>query len=369
MVLGDNPGSSRTVLARSWQKLAFALVVLMVASPAWAAPKIALSSAAGGIAIGGSAPNYTGALGSVNGLGVGIVPAGETVISTGVAGGVLYMTPYTITATGLPQNTTWSVESIVTTQFTNTGNLAMENCPVGGSCAAASGYSVWSTSILAPTFVYGPGSLGNNTPVTAYLAVFVSNANGAGAITGPDSVTIGFGMVSNNTLIDTEFLTLTVTSQTAVQLQLQTAGGLTVQPGADYLMNFGFVNGLGAGVPSAGLSLVPAGGGVVYATPYQFQPAFSGLAQTTAHVSTYVSTDFAHPGTLTLQDSAAAGGPYNNISKVAGAPTVLNAAATSGSAQTRYLGLFVSSGDPPTAFPGAGTAADNAVLTFTLTVP
>jgi hypothetical protein len=136
-------------------------------------------------------------------------------------------------------------------------------------------------------------------------------------------------------------------------------------------MNFGNVNGLGLGTPSAGLTVGSATGGVIYRTPYLIQPSFSSFLSTTASVRVYVSTDFLHPSALELRDAAASGGPYTAISKLSGSPTSITSSASSGSTLTRYLGLFVSASSGPGAFPGTagGSAPDSATLTYTLIVP
>src|SRR5262249_26265161 len=134
------------------------------------------------------------------------------------------------------------------------------------------------------------------------------------------------------------------TVQTALQLLLATApGGLTISPSSDFSANYGNANGLGVGTPSSGLTVVSAAGGVIYSTPYYLQPSFSSFASATGSLSMHVSTAFAHPNTLTLQDAASSGGPYTSVSTSSSFPTSITTSANSGSTITRYLGLFVSS--------------------------
>jgi hypothetical protein len=198
---------------------------------------------------------------------------------------------------------------------------------------------------------------------TAGLAIFVPENNGAGAWSGADTaaITLRAYDFENGTLIDTVVLSLNnpnETLQTAVRLNLATAtGGVTISPASDYSLGFGNVNALGIG-PGAGLVTVSASGGIVYATPYNLLPVFSGINTLTCSISVHVSTDF-------VQDSSASGGPYSAISKNAGAPTSITTTAANRSTTTRYLGLFVSNINGASAF----TGADSATLTYTLTVP
>ena len=69
---------------------------------------------------------------------------------------------------------------------------------------------------------------------------------------------------------------------------------------------------------------------------------------------------------LSLKDSATGSiGSFSNISTNCGAATSLTSSAGDRSTVARYLGLFVSNVNGATAF----TGLDNAILTYTLTVP
>ncbi len=329
-----------------------------------------LSRAPGGIVIGGVDDAYTANFGTVNGIGVGAVPAGLTLLTTGVPGGVLYYTPVIMTLAGFTNSHQKSITANVQTNFGRPAQLAMWTCPVGGACTTAAGYSAMSTNPAAPTPLWGPQVVANGTQITLYIALFVADANGPGIAPGPDTVIIALNATdATNGTVDPELLTISVTTETAVSLQVTTApGGLAISPSADFLANFGNVNGLGVGIPSAGLTVLPSAGGVIYTTPYNIQPGFTGFTSTTGSVSTYVSADFANPAILKLLDSTAAAGPYNNISKLSGTPTVITTTASSLSTSTRYLGLFVSNAN--SGFPGTPPGApDSATLTYTLTVP
>jgi hypothetical protein len=348
------------------------LAILIMGSPAWGQFTLGLTQAPGGVPINGTGP-YTSGFGNVDGLGVGTPGAGLTVLTTGVAGGVLYTTPYNLVISGLAAGRTATVDAYVSANFVHPLILILRSCAYGASCGSAASYTTISLVAGSPTPIISTG-VGNGT-YTAYLGLFVSATNGASAFTGADSASVVFTATRSNGGTRTATLNLTnpiQNVQTAVQLLLATApGGLTVSPGSDYAMNFGNVNGLGLGTPSAGLTVGSATGGVIYSTPYLIQPSFSSFLSTTASVKVHVSTDFLHPSALELRDAAASGGPYTAISKLSGSPTLITSSASSGSTLTRYLGLFVSASSGPGAFPGTagGSAPDSATLTYTLIVP
>lgn len=332
---------------------------------------IALSTAPGGMAIIGLTP-YRGGFGNVNGLGVGAPGAGINMNNSGVTGGAFYWSPISLTVTG----GTAVVRAYIYTDFSHPATLILSACS-SGPCSSYSSYTSISKIAGSPTTIIAPPGAAANTAVTIGIGLFVASTNGGGAFSGTDVAVIRFNVydTTGTSLITGHNLRLNnpfETVQTAVQLLLSTAsGGLPVSPASDFSMNYGNVNGQGIGAPAPGLTIVPAAGGVTYSTPYQMQPSFSSLTSTTGSVSAYVSSGFAHPSSLILQDSASAGGPYASISTLGGSPTPITASAASGSTITRYLGLFVSNANGPGAFPGTSGAsgADSAVLTYTLTVP
>jgi hypothetical protein len=286
-----------------------------------------------------------------------------------VAGGAIYMTTYRLTVSGLPKPHTAVATAYVSTNFAHPTALIMESCLSTSACNTDTDYSVMSTSSAAPTTVIAPPGIPDST-VTAGLAIFVPDNNGAGAYSGTDNAVITIVMTNfwNNKEIGTLTISLnnpSQTLQTAVQLTLATApGGVTIAAASDYSLSFNNVNGLGIG-PLAGLTTTSVGGGIVYSTPYLLEPAFSNFASTTSTLSVHVSSNFAHPAILEADDATASGGPFTAISLNAAAPTQLSTSAASRSPVTRYLGLFVSNINGPSAF----TGADTATLTFTLTVP
>jgi hypothetical protein len=150
---------------------------------------------------------------------------------------------------------------------------------------------------------------------------------------------------------------------------LQTATGGATISGAKptWRTGFGNVNGLGAGTPAAGLTILTSGvtGGVVYTTPYNIVISGAGSGNR-AVVMAYVSTQFAHPSTLILMScypsaSCTSASSYTAISTSAVAPTaVINTPGALNGTQVASLGLFVSNANGAGAFSGT----DSATLTF-----
>jgi hypothetical protein len=300
----------------------------------------------------------------MNALAIGTPTAGLTV--TALGNGALYFTQYQIQVTGLTGGHLAILDAYVSTTFTHPSAFIMENCPSSAACGVAGSYSAMSTNAGARSVVIASPGIGNTT-VTAGFGMFLPDNNGATAFTGNDSGSITLRL-TDTTSHATATAVINLTPQTlqrAVQLTLGSApGGVTITPASDFSMSFGNVNGIGIG-PGAGLTTVPKAGGIIYSTPYLLNPVFSAFASTTGTLSVYVSTNFVHPAILILNDSGVAGGPYNAISTTPATPTQLTTTAANRSSITRYLGLFVAN----TNGGGAFTGADNARLTFTLTVP
>jgi len=339
---------------------------LCLASASARAQDFALATNPAGITIGGAAPAWSTGFGAVNGLGLGTPGANQTVLPPSAGGGVLYSSPYNIVISGASGNHKAIVRAYVSANFVHTSVLQVYSCVA--SCTSGGSYAALSTSSLSPTDIIGaPGVL--NQSFTRYLAVFVSNQNGASAYAGADSAVVSMNVydAADNSLKHSYTLALTnpvETVQTALRLAVGTAaGGRTIAAASDYSLALGNVNGLGIS-PGAGLTATAATGGEVYSTPYLLQPTFSGFSSTTGSLKTYVSTDFAHPSQLELRDSST-GASFSAISKSSSTPTTLTSAASSGSSLTRYLGLFVSGANGSAIF----TGTDSATVTFTLVVP
>jgi hypothetical protein len=328
------------------------------------AQTITLQTASGGVTIGGFNPNWTGALGNTNALGIGTPGAGVTVITAGLTGGVLYATPVNVVVSGAGFSNKAVVRAHVSTNYAHPSVLQLRVCYPASGCSNAASYQTISLSSVTPTDVIPPTGVLTGT-YTAWFAVFVSAVNGASAFTGADTATVTLRTYDypNNTLRNTDTLALSNSVQTALRLALASAGGLPVVPASNYSMACGSVNGLGIG-PAAGLSVSFPSGGALYRTPYSIQTTFAGFSSTTATVKVYVNVDFAHPAVLELRDSAD-NTTFAAISKSAATSTTISTTMPSGSPLTRYLGLFVSSLNGA----GAFTGADSATLTFTVIVP
>lgn len=350
---------------RSWRSVGAVLVAIVGACLLASAQDVNLQTAAGGITLVGNKNNRTSGFGTVNGLGLGTPVAGATVLPA--SGGVLYTTPYNLAVTGAGGGNPAVTGAYVATNFAHPQMLQVWSCIA--NCTSAASYTQVSLSSSNPTWVIPSPGLTQNQTITVWLGLFVSNQNGAAAFIGTDSVKVIYLTYngSNMQVKNTDTLTLNnplENMETAVQFQLASSlGGATIALASDYSLVFGSVNGLGIG-PASGFNVLPGAGGVTYFTPYQLQPQFSDFSSTTGTLLVYVSTDFVHPLSLQLQNSST-GTSFSNISKSSSSQTVLTSTAASGSPLTSYLGLFVSSMNGPSAYVGS----DNAVLTYTLTVP
>jgi hypothetical protein len=359
----------KTSFVRSLGLLA-AVTIVMIA-PAHA-QNVSLQTAPDGMPISGVNPLFHSGFGNVNGLGAGTTGTGLSVIATGVAGGVLYKTNYSFSVTAAGSNKRAVIKAFVSANFLHPSILQLRSCSPSSSCNAAGAFNTLSTNAAAPTEIIPVPGVGNGI-ATASLALFVSSANGSGTFAGSDTATITFVVYAydsgNDTLTLNETDTLALDNpsanvQTALRLSMSmTPGGLTISPASDYSINFGSVNGLGIG-PAAGLMTRSVTGGVLYSTSYQLQAAVSSFTNSSGTMGVYVSTDFAHPAILELRDSPD-NSTFTAISKNSAAQTTLPSSIGSTNSQTRYLGVFVSNTNGPTAFSGA----DNARLTYTLTAP
>jgi hypothetical protein len=349
----------------------FFFIVLSLDKAAHAKAGFTLNAAPGGITgtfQNTNPPNYRNTFGTMNALGLGTPQPGLTVAV--LSNGALYFSQYQVQFSGLGGGgQTARLVAYVSTNFTHPAAQIIQNCPSSATCTSSGSYSAMSTVQGAPTTVVA--SMGNAT-ATAGLGIFLPDNDGAGFFAGVDNIAqITFTMIdnsNNNQIASATFSfngTPSQTVQTAVSLTLATAtGGLTITPTADYSINFGNVNGLGIG-PGAGLTVSSASSGVVYATPYLLKPIFTDFASTKASIKVLVTTNFAHPSILQLEDGAANTGPFTAIGTTTTAATTITTTAADRSTITRFLGLFVAN----TSGAGAFTGSDNATLTFTMTVP
>jgi hypothetical protein len=332
------------------------IFILLFNISAFCAPALSLATGPGGITIAGNA----GSLGNVNGLGVGTLGTGASLITSGVSNGVFYYSPVNVGLTGLTTGATGLVTAYINNDFTHTAVLTGYIC--SASCSSFGSYTQLPTTAGSATTVAAAAA--NNSTIEVWVGSYVSNTNGANAFTGADSVRITFTATdSKNGKKGTVVLRVNLTVQNAVELTLSPAsGGLGVSLGSDFAMNFQNVNGLGIN-PAAGLTATSVPGGYVYHTPYAITPVFAGFTTTTTGtLKVQLKTAFGSPTMIFLEDSASSGGPYSAITTTA---TTITSSAGSNTGVTRYLGLFVSNAN------GAGTftGTDSSSLTYTLTVP
>jgi hypothetical protein len=346
--------------------LALVSLLILLAVPqvlfAQANQQFILQTATGGVSIAGSTPNFTTSFGNLDALGVGTPATGVTAIP--VSNGILYYTPVNFVMGNLQGHHQGFIKAYVSSSFAHPTAMIFEGCPSNATCTTSTSYSTLGTTAATATTIIPVMS--ELSTATAYIAILVPDNNGPGAFSGTDSATVTFvgtDFQNNNAL---NSVTLRFNSQslvTAIQLTLATAtGGLTINPASDYSMNFGNVNGLGVGA-ATGLTVVSASGGVIYSTPYTLTPVFSNFSSTNGTIKVAVSTNFAHSSVLNLRSASIAAGPYSP--PLSSTPTLITNTATSRTAITPYLGLFVSSINGVSAFNGS----DSATLTFTLTVP
>ena len=359
--------SSQQAGARVWALRAALIILFLTARPAQvgAGAHFDLVSAPGGITLTQVGNNYISSFGTMNALNIGTPAAGVTSIP--LNNGTLYYTPYQLFVHGgLATGQTGWVTAYASTNFGNPAALILQSCPSTSACNTAAQFSNMSTNVGAQTTVIPQPGIAKSQTVTAGLAIFVPDNNGANAFNGTDQAVISFTMINNNTGAIIETLQLSLnnpreTLQSAVQLTLGTAtGGLSITPAADYAMNFGNVNGFGIG-PAAGLTVNSATGGVIYSTPYLLQPSFSDQSATTATIQLKLTTPFAHPAVLQLDDAAALTGPFTQIT---GGGVTITTTAANRSTITRFLGLFVSNVSGAGSFRGA----DSATITIQMTV-
>ena len=188
----------------------------------------------------------------------------------------------------------------------------------------------------------------------------------------------GTTAVNTNTVSPT--LQISATIQSAVQLTLSTGTAavthcaVTPTGGTpDYTMNFGTVDALGINAGNCN-KFNPANPGVdnaIYWSDYNLNPVYtSQTAISGTTITAKVSTDFAAPNNIFIvRDSANSSTvPANAAAFTAlstGTPdTIVGPGVTSGTPQTRFIGVAIKPDNGPTVL----TGAQSATVTFTLTV-
>jgi len=143
--------------------------------------QIDISTAAGGASVTGNTDsNSTGVFnltfGNINGLGLGAPPPGVTVQI--FPNGALYRTPITITP-----KVDWS------NRTPQPLNISVMLDPIAGNATGrtAAREGATAATLIAPSTVIPlvlATNAANNAPITRYVGIFVSNANGAGSVSG-----------------------------------------------------------------------------------------------------------------------------------------------------------------------------------------
>ena len=138
--------------------------------------------------------------------------------------------------------------------------------------------------------------------------------------------------------------------------------------GNTYSSQFGVMNALGIGAPSAGVTVIPLNNGALYFTKYQL--TMTGLPNPhLAAVTAFVNSNFSHPAALIVQScpstsACTTSGNFSAMSTVAGAPTtVIPAPGINNQTVTAGLGIFLPDNDGA----GAFTGLDTARITLTVT--
>ena len=140
-------------------------------------------------------------------------------------------------------------------------------------------------------------------------------------------------------------------------------GGITLAAGGGGTLSgqFGTMNALGIGTPSAGVTGIPLSNGALYITHYQIN--ISGLPNPhLGAVTAFVNSNFTHPAALIMQSCPSsstcnASGNFSAMSLLAAAPTTVVAApGISNQTVTVGLGIFVSDNNGASSFTGVDTA-------------
>jgi hypothetical protein len=172
-----------------------------------------------------------------------------------------------------------------------------------------------------------------------------------------------------NTSPSTSNLAISATVQSALNLDISSdVAGVTVGGTAGsgtFTLDFGNVNGLGLGTPSANVTKTAVSGGFLYTTPITLTPNFSGFVGYSAasiKVEQAVSDDA--PSKAAAREGSTAS--INSATVLTTGATAFTVEATSGTPITRYVGVKVLN-DNNTANANAGARSIN--LVYTISVP
>jgi hypothetical protein len=163
-------------------------------------------------------------------------------------------------------------------------------------------------------------------------------------------------------------LAVSATVQTAMRLDLsQATGGVSISgSNGSYTLDFGNVNGLGIGAPSANVTKVAVTGGYLYTTPVKLTPAFSGFTTSNAEIKVEEDSSDDAASQAAVREGNSASISSSTVELVGGSATPFTSTATNGTPITRYVGVFVPN-DNNSAAANAGSRSIN--LVYTISVP
>ena len=137
---------------------------------------------------------------------------------------------------------------------------------------------------------------------------------------------------------------------TRLQIDIMTATGGTTVTGSTgdsstgaFSLNFGNVNGLGIGTPTAGVSKTSkTSSGMLYTTPITIRPIWTGVGCIgTATIKVYQDSTTSTASQDALREGSLAAGVATVPNSLASAVTITTNAANNTS-YTRYVGIYVS---------------------------
>jgi hypothetical protein len=148
-------------------------------------------------------------------------------------------------------------------------------------------------------------------------------------------------------------------------------GGITFTVGGGgrthYSGQFGTMNALGIGAPSAGVQVIPLNNGALYYSPYRL--TVTGLPGThKAGVTGFVSINFGNPAALIMQScpstsSCNSSAQFSAMSTSAGGTTIVPSPGIGNSTVTAGLAIFLPDNNGVTAFAGLDTVRLSLTMT------
>ena len=173
-----------------------------------------------------------------------------------------------------------------------------------------------------------------------------------------------------NGLTSDSHLNLTANAQNALQLDISTAAAGATVTGATgnasngiFSLDFGNVNGLGIGTPTAGVSVAVQAGGALYTSPVTLTPRYSGHTNATASVSTLLDATAGNAaGRAATREGATAASVSAPSTTI---PNIFTTAASNGTPITRFVGVFVSNANGAAAVNGAISST----VIYEITIP